>query len=298
MKKLIDKAAVLIEALPYIQKFKGSIVVVKFGGSAMEDLDLVRKTMRDVVFMECVGMRPVVVHGGGKDISARLRELDIESRFVNGLRVSCPDTIGVVDDVLHNVVNKRLSKGVEDAGGRAVPISGKDILNGRKKEPAVCRDTGSLVDFGAVGDVDSVNVEPIFKALDSGAVPIITPLAKDPIVGPLNVNADSAACEIATALKARKLVFLSDVPGILRDPRDETSLISTITIPEVDSYIEDGTISGGMAPKIKSAEGALRAGVKKVHIVDGRLKHALMLEIFTDSGVGTEIVPAEEPPTD
>jgi acetylglutamate kinase len=290
MKKLIDKAAVLIEALPYIQKFRGSIVVVKFGGSAMEDKELVRKTMRDVVFMECVGMRPVVVHGGGKDISARLRELNIKSRFVNGLRVSCPDTIEVVDDVLHNVVNKRLADAVREAGGVPEPISGKDIISGRKKDPEVCRESGELVDFGAVGSVTGIDTEPILRALDEERIPIITPLANDPAEGTLNVNADSAACEIATALKARKLVFLSDVPGILRDPSDEDSLISTITVEEVDGLIEKGVISGGMAPKIKSAEGALTAGVNKVHIIDGRLRHALMLEIFTDSGVGTQIV--------
>jgi acetylglutamate kinase len=290
MKKLIDKAAVLIEALPYIQSFRGSIVVVKFGGSAMEDKDLVRKTMRDVVFMECVGMRPVVVHGGGKDISARLRELEIESRFVNGLRVSCPATIAVVDDVLHNVVNKRLSDAVEEAGGDVSRLSGKDILRGRKMDSAVCRETGRLVDFGAVGEVVAVDTGPILSALASESVPIITPLASDSEVGALNVNADSAACEIATALNARKLVFLSDVPGILSDSNDESSLISTINLVEVDDLIEKGVISGGMAPKIKSAEGALRSGVNKVHIVDGRLKHALMLEIFTDSGVGTQIV--------
>ncbi len=291
MKKLIDKAAVLIEALPYIQKFRGSIVVVKFGGSAMENLDLVQSAMRDIVFMECVGMRPVVVHGGGKDISARLRECKIESRFVNGLRVSCSETIEVVDDVLHNVVNKRLADAVEGHGGRALRISGKDILSGKLKDPQVCRETGELTDLGAVGDIESVDTGPILDALESEEIPIIAPLAMDGAsLSPLNVNADIAACDIARALNARKLVFLSDVPGILRDAKDEDSLISTVTMDEVDELIEHGVIAGGMTPKIKSAEEALRSGVNKVHIVDGRLKHALMLEIFTDSGVGTQMV--------
>ena len=291
MKKLIDKAAVLIEALPYIQEFRDAIVVVKFGGSAMEDQGLVRSAMRDIVFMECVGMRPVVVHGGGKEISAKLKECEIESRFVNGLRVSCSETIKVVDDVLHNVVNKRLFDAVEEYGGKALRISGKDIIAGRRKDPQVCRDTGELTDLGAVGDVESVDAEPILDALGKGKIPIIAPLATDVACEePLNVNADVAACEIAGALKARKLVFLSDVPGILHDTSDEDSLISTVTMDEVDDLIERGIIAGGMAPKIKSAEGALRSGVNKVHIIDGRLRHALMLEIFTDSGVGTQIV--------
>ena len=291
MKKLIDKAAVLIEALPYIQEFRGAIVVVKFGGSAMEDLELVQSAMRDIVFMECVGMRPVVVHGGGKEISARLKECEIKSRFVNGLRVSCSETIGVVDDVLHNVVNKRLSDAVEEYGGKVRRISGKDIISGIRKEPQVCLETGELIDLGAVGDVESVNTGPMLDALESEEIPIIAPLAMDgAYMEPLNVNADIAACEIAGALKARKLVFLSDVPGILHDAKDEDSLISTVKIGEIDDLIKRGVIAGGMAPKIKSAEGALRSGVNKVHIIDGRLRHALMLEIFTDSGVGTQIV--------
>lgn len=289
MQKMIDKAAVLIEALPYIQKFRDEIVVIKFGGSAMEDPDLTKKTMRDIVFMECVGMKPVVVHGGGKAISAKLGELGIETRFINGLRHTCSKTIEVVDDVLHNNVNTGLLDAVSAAGGKGMTLSGKEFLKASK---TTTRDpkTGSALDLGFVGEIVDIDVSPILDALSSGALPVIPPLAVDEDGQVYNINADIAACEIAMALNARKLVFLSDVPGILRDAEDEESIIPTVTVDEVDSLIEHNVITGGMAPKIKSAEAALRSGVNKVHIIDGRIKHSLMLEIFTDTGVGTEIV--------
>lgn len=289
MQKIIDKAAVLIEALPYIQKFRNAIVVIKFGGSAMEDPDLTRKTMRDIVFMECVGMKPVVVHGGGKAISAKLKELGIETRFINGLRHTCSKTMNVVDDVLHNQVNAALLDAVTTAGGKGIALSGKKFLKASK---ATTNDpkTGNEVDLGFVGEVVSIDVAPIHDALNSGVLPVIPPLAVDDTGQVYNINADIAACEIAMALRARKLVFLSDVPGILRDSEDEESIIPTVTVDEVDSLIKYKVITGGMAPKIKSAEAALRSGVNKVHIIDGRIKHSLMLEIFTHTGVGTEIV--------
>ena len=289
MQKEIDKAAVLIEALPYIQKFRNEIIVIKFGGSAMEDKDLIKKTMRDIVFMECVGMKPVVVHGGGKAISAKLNELNISTNFINGLRYTCEKTITVVDDVLHNEVNTNLINAVNDAGGKGKPLSGKNFLKAAKATTQ-CSETGEELDLGYVGKIIDVDTRPIMKALEEEILPIIPPLAIDENKHPYNINADIAACQIAKALKARKLVFLSDVPGILRDQDDEDSVISTITVDEVDGLIERGVISGGMAPKIKSAEEALRAGTNKVHIIDGRIKHSLMLEIFTDRGIGTEIV--------
>ena len=289
MQKEIDKAAVLIEALPYIQKFRNEIIVIKFGGSAMEDKELIRKTMRDIVFMECIGMKPVVVHGGGKAISARLSELKIPTNFINGLRYTCDQTIGVVDDVLHNVVNTDLVDAVHDAGGKGTSISGKNFLKAAKAKTH-CQDTGKELDLGFVGEVVHVDTAPTLKALSENVLPIIPPLAIDEEGQTYNINADIAACQIAKALKARKLVFLSDVPGILRDPEDEGSVISTITVDEVEGLIKRGIISGGMAPKIKSAEEALRAGTNKVHIIDGRVQHSLMLEIFTDNGVGTQIV--------
>ena len=289
MQKIIDKAAVLIEALPYIQKFRDQIVVIKFGGSAMEDKDLLKKTMKDIVFMECVGMKPVVVHGGGKAISAKLNELEIPTKFINGLRYTCDKTIKVVDDVLHNNVNSDLVKAVEEAGGKSVPLSGKAFLKA-EKITTKCDETGKELDLGFVGKVVDVNIEQIMKALENNLLPIIPPLALDEAGQVFNINADIAACQIAKALQARKLLFLSDVPGILRDKDDESSVISTITVDEVDNLISRGIISGGMAPKIKSAEDALRSGTNKVHIIDGRIKHSLMLEIFTDSGIGTEII--------
>ena len=289
MQETIDKAAVLIEALPYIQRFRDEIIVIKFGGSAMEDKELIRRTMRDIVFMECVGMKPVVVHGGGKAISAKLSELNIETKFINGLRYTCDRTIKVVDDVLHNVVNSYLVDAVNEAGGKGAGISGKNFLKA-EKATTKCRDTGKELDLGYVGEVVHVDTAPIEEALRNNILPIIPPLAIDENGQPYNINADIAACQIAKALKARKLVFLSDVPGILSNPDDENSVISTITVNEVDNLIDQGVISGGMAPKIKSAEEALRAGTNKVHIIDGRVRHSLMLEIFTDSGVGTEII--------
>lgn len=292
MKKLINKAAVLIEALPYIQRFRDEIVVIKFGGSAMEDPELTRSTMRDIVFMECIGIKPVVVHGGGKAITARLKELEIPTKFINGLRYTCEKTISVVDDVLHNTINRDLMTAINESGGRGTSISGKKFLKANKLKTS-CPESGAEIDLGFVGDISEVDTTEILDALKKGMVPVIPPLAIENGKHTLNINADIAACKIAQALKARKLVFLSDVPGILRDPSDESSIISTITIDEVDSLIESRIISGGMAPKIKSAEEALRAGTNKVHIIDGRVQHSLLLEIFTDSGIGTEIIRKE-----
>ena len=289
MHDLIEKTEVLVEALPYIQQFRGAIAVIKFGGSAMEDPILTHKTMRDIVLLEAIGMKPVVVHGGGKAISARLREMNIEPHFINGLRVTCEKTIRVVDDVLHNVTNKQLVEGILKAGGSGASISGKKLLRAKKLFTPDA-DTGKPLDIGYVGEVIAVDVAPILDALHFNVIPVITPLATDFHGQPYNINADTAACEIAKALGARKLVFLSDVPGILRDPKDENSLISVIRTSEVDGLIAQGVLSGGMLPKIKSCVDSLENGVTEVHMVDGRKAHSLLLEIFTTSGVGTQIV--------
>lgn len=289
MEKLINKAAVLIEALPYIQEFRDEIVVIKFGGSAMEDSELTKSTMRDIVFMESIGMKPVVVHGGGKAISAKLKELDIPTKFINGLRYTCDKTISVVDDVLHNTVNKDLLSAIVDSGGKGTPISGKKFLKAEKMSTA-CPETGKEIDLGFVGSISNVDTTEIYEALSKNMVPVIPPLGIKDNKHTMNINADIAACKIAQALKARKLVFLSDVPGLLMNPDDENSIISSITVKELGSLIDQGIISGGMAPKIKSAEEALLAGTNKVHIIDGRIKHSLLLEIFTDSGIGTQII--------
>ncbi len=289
MQELIRKADVLNEALPFIQEFKNSIAVVKFGGSAMENPELTRKTMRDIVLLEAIGMKMVVVHGGGKAISARLKELGIPTQFINGLRVTDADTIKVVDDVLHNNTNKSLVDGITISGGKGVTISGKGIMRAEKlysSDPA----TGEKIDIGFVGKVISVDVNPILDALRYKFIPVVTPLAMDFFHQPYNINADTAACEIAKALKARKLVFLSDVPGVLRDPKDEKSLISVIKTSEVDGLIAEKVLTGGMLPKIQSSVSAIKAGTREVHMVDGRIPHSLLLEIFTNSGVGTEII--------
>ncbi len=289
MQELIRKADVLNEALPFIQEFKNSIAVVKFGGSAMENPELTRKTMRDIVLLEAIGMKMVVVHGGGKAISARLKELGIQTQFINGLRVTDADTIKVVDDVLHNSTNRSLVDGITISGGKGVTISGKGIMRAEKlysADPA----TGEKIDIGFVGKVISVDVNPILDALRYKFIPVVTPLAMDFFHQPYNINADTAACEIAKALKARKLVFLSDVPGVLRDPKDEKSLISVIKTSEVDSLIAEKVLTGGMLPKIQSSVSAIKAGTREVHMVDGRIPHSLLLEIFTNSGVGTEII--------
>lgn len=289
MDKAIEKAAVLIEALPYIQRFRDKIVVVKFGGSAMEDPELTQSALRDIVFMECVGMRPVVVHGGGKAITKRLKELDIPTKFINGLRYTCEQTIKVVDEVLHDEVNIGLVEGIRAQGGAARSLSGKNVLKA-KRIFSTDKETGARLDLGFVGDIYDIEAGPILQAFEQEVIPVITPLAKDDNGAVLNVNADLAASRVAEILKARKLVFLSDVPGLLRDPADESTVISTVNMDEVEALVASGVISGGMAPKIHSAVRALKAGTNKVHLIDGRIKHSLLLEIFTNSGIGTEIV--------
>jgi len=289
MEKLIEKAAVLVEALPYIQEFRDAIVVVKFGGSAMEDPARVRGILRDIVFMECAGMKPVVMHGGGKAISRRLAQAGIETRFIHGLRYTDARTVKVVDDVLHGEVNASLVGIVREFDGCPVGISGKSVL---RAEPLKSVDpkTGEEIDLGFVGCVTGVDPTAVLEALDRRQVPVLTPLGRDVDGRVYNINADMAACELAAALRARKLVFLSDVPGLLRNPADETSLVSTVYRRDVEQLIADGVIGTGMIPKVRSAVAALDAGTEKVHMIDGRIQHALLLEIFTASGIGTQIV--------
>ena len=289
MRQYIEKASILVEALPYIQEFRDSIVVVKFGGSAMESEERRRGILRDIVFMECAGMRPVLVHGGGKAISGRLAEAGIETRFINGLRYTCGRTIEVVDRVLHQEVNAELVEIMSEFHGRPFAMSGKNVF---RAEPLQAeRDSaGEPLELGYVGKVVNVDSEQIKWVLNRREVPVITPLAKDMNGAVYNVNADMAACRLAGELQARKLVFLSDVPGVLRNKEDEESLIPSISVREIESLIDRKIIGGGMAPKIRSAAEALGEGAGKVHLVDGRVPHSLLLEIFTDQGIGTEIV--------
>jgi len=286
---IIHKAEILMEALPYIQQFRNTVAVVKFGGSAMENPELTRMTMQDIVMLEAIGMKVVVVHGGGKAITARLKELEIPTQFINGFRMTCEETISVVDDVLHNVVNRSLVEDIRSIGGTGAQISGKKILRSEKMY-STNPETGEKVDIGFVGKVIAVNPKPILDALDFRIIPVITPLAEDFMGQPYNINADVAACEIAKSLRARKLVFLSDVPGVLRDPKDESSLISIIRTGDVAGLVADGTLSGGMLPKIQSCTDAIEHGVTQVHMIDGRTPHSLLLEIFTHKGIGTQII--------
>ena len=288
IEETISKASVLCEALPYIQKFRKALMVIKFGGSSMEDPELVKSTMRDIVLMDCIGFCPVVVHGGGKAISAELKKQDIPVEFVNGLRNTCERTIKVVDTVLHEV-NRGLVELANNAGGNTVSLSGKEIFTA-KRTYAVDPITGEQKSIGFVGEIIKVDADKILNIIADGKTPVITPLGVGEDGQIYNINADVAACKVAQAIKSRKLVFLSDVPAIMRDPSDESSVIQTICTTEVDGLIQQKILSGGMLPKIKSSMEALQAGVNKVHMIDGRMLHSLLLEIFTDHGIGTEII--------
>jgi acetylglutamate kinase len=283
------RAATLIEALPYMQKFRGQTFVIKYGGSAMESDEAVERLLRDVVFLEAVGINPVLVHGGGKAISARMREAGLTARFVNGLRVTDEASIRIVEDVLDGGVNPRLVKTIDEFGGRARGFSGRDVLRAAKLPP-VDDGKGGEEDIGFVGRVTGVETAELEKVLLEERVPVVSPLGRGPDGRTLNVNADEAAAAIAGALRAAKLVFLSDVPGIMRDREDPESLVPTVRADQVDGLIRQKVLEGGMIPKVQGAVDALRKGVGKTHMIDGRLSHALLLEIFTNEGVGTEIV--------
>ena len=289
MKQAIQKASVLIEALPHIQRFRGETVIVKFGGSSMDNPDVVRDILEDIAFMSCVGLRPVIVHGGGKAINARMKEKGLQANFVKGLRVTDADTMEIVEQVLNREVNPELVSILNGFGCKARGIHGEDIISVRK-HTAEDPDTGEILDWGLVGEITNVDVLPVKAYLESDITPIITPLGADGAKQIYNINADSAAAGLAERLKARKLVFLSDVPGLLSDPKDRNSIMSTLHLSEVESLIERGIIGGGMLPKISGALKALKAGVRKTHIIDAALPHSLLLELFTDKGVGTEIV--------
>lgn len=289
MRDLIDKAEVLIEALPYIQGFRGKVVVVKYGGSTMEagDPDSI---LRDIVFMECVGMRPIVVHGGGSAISKRLQERGIAPRFVAGLRVTDADTITIVEEVIGEV-NRGIVARLEELGARARGITGKDrIIHAQKRVVEIEKDgRRETVDIGFVGDVEKIETNQLKALCKKDMIPVIAPLGVDEEGQLYNINADTAAGEVAAALKAQKLILLTDVRGILRNQDDENSLIGTLRVSDVDTLIGAGVITEGMLPKVRAGVRSVQAGVKKTHIIDGRLPHSMLLEIFTDRGIGTEI---------
>lgn len=289
LQQTIDKADALIEALPYLQAFRGKTFLIKMGGSAMEDPDLVAKVMRDVVFLEVAGINPIVVHGGGKAISAAMKDAGLEAKFVGGFRVTTDEAIDIVSRVLSEELNPGLVRMLRDFGGKAVGIPGTDVFLGEKTKGVDA--SGARVDIGRVGEVVGCQLGQMAAALDNGIVPVISPLAAELATGrPLNINADLAAAALAKELRVAKLVYLSDVPGLMLDPSDPATLIKSVNRVQADAMIADGTISGGMIPKVRSAVDALNAGVRKVHFIDGRLPHALLLEIFTDGGIGTEVV--------
>ena len=275
-----SKAATLIEALPYMQSFRGCTFLIKVGGSAMEDSALVDRFLRDVVFLEAVGVNPVIVHGGGKAISKAMNDAGLQARFVNGLRVTDEETIKIVEDTLARVINPEIVSKINAFGGKAVGVPGTEVFAGEKMK-------GEL---GWVGEVTDCRLGLIQAAVAGEFVPVVSPVAREMASGrALNVNADLAACALATRLKATKLIFLSDVLGVMRDPKDGATLIPSLDPAGVEKLKKDGVISGGMIPKVDSALESLRGGVGKVHLIDGRIPHALILEIFTDVGIGTEI---------
>lgn len=284
-----DKAKALIEALPYLQAFRGKTFLIKMGGAAMEDPALVAMVMRDIVFLEVAGINPIVVHGGGKAITAAMAAAGLEAKFVGGFRVTTDEAIEIVARVLSEEINPGLVRMIREFGGKALGIAGNEVFLGEKIHGTDVQ--GQRVDLGNVGEVVGCRLAALDAALAAGMVPVISPLAAELANGhPLNINADLAAAALAKELRVAKLVYLSDVPGLLANPADAASLIQSVSCAEAEGLIADGTISGGMIPKIRSAMDALSAGVRKVHFVDGRQPHALLLEIFTDGGIGTEVV--------
>jgi acetylglutamate kinase len=293
MEEVIKKAKVLIEALPYIQRFRNEIIVIKFGGAAMEDPEHVQGVLSDITFMECVGMLPVVVHGGGKAISRSMEKAGITSKFIDGLRVTCEKTIDVVQSVMHTEVNPGIVSKLRAMGARAEGVPGEKLFTVHKKT-GTNKETGDPIDWGFVGEPNEVNIEILQDLLDRNVIPVVTPLGLGEDNKVHNINADTAASAVAKSLKARKLAFISDVPGLLRDAANPESLITTLESGAVKDLIDQGIVSGGMLPKVTGGVEALKAGVRKIHMIDGRIPHSLLLEIFTDRGVGTEIIRDEQ----
>ena len=288
MEKYLQKANVLIEALPYIQRFNRKIIVVKYGGSAMVDEDLKRNVIKDVTLLKLVGFKPIIVHGGGKEISQWVGKIGKEPQFINGLRVTDAETMEIAEMVL-NKVNKGLVQLVQQLGVKAVGISGKDggLLTVEKKY-------SNGQDIGYVGEITEVNPKVLFDLLSDDFLPIVCPIGLDKDFNTYNINADDAACAIAKAVNAEKLAFLTDIEGVYKDPKDPATLISELSIEDAHGLIADGYIGGGMLPKLNNCIDAIDNGVSRVHILDGRIPHCLLLEIFTNKGIGTAILGKDE----
>lgn len=288
MKEIMEKAEVLIEALPYIQRFNRKIIVVKYGGSAMVDEELKKNVIQDVTLLKLVGFKPIIVHGGGKEISKWVGKVGMKPEFVNGLRKTDAATMEIAEMVLGKV-NKSLVQMVESLGVNAIGISGKDggLLKVDKK-------LSNGQDIGFVGDVKEVNPKILYDLLEKDFLPIVCPVGMDDEFNTYNINADDAACAIARAVKAEKLAFLTDIEGVYKDPEDKDTLISELPVSDARKLIEDGYIGGGMLPKLNNCIDAIENGVSRVHILDGRIAHCLLLEIFTNRGIGTAILGDKE----
>ncbi len=284
MENYQEKANVLIEALPYIQKFNRRIIVVKYGGSAMTKDELKRNVIKDVTLLKLVGFKPIIVHGGGKEISKWVEMSGKEPKFVNGLRVTDEDTMEIAEMVLGKV-GKQLVSMVEELGVKAISISGKDgkLLTCEKKY-------SNGEDIGYVGEITNVDTKILFDLLEKDYLPIVSPIGMDENFHSYNINADDAACAIAREVKAEKLAFLTDIEGVYKDPKDPDTLISELSVQEARELVSNGNIGGGMLPKINNCIDAIENGVSRVHILDGRILHCLLLEIFTNKGVGTAII--------
>lgn len=280
----MQKAEVLIEALPYIQHFNRKIIVIKYGGSAMVDEELKKNVIKDVVLLKLVGFKPIIVHGGGKEISTWAEKVGMEPRFVNGLRVTDEETMEIAEMVL-NKVNKNLVQMIQEIGVSAVGISGKDggLLRVNKK-------LSGGEDIGFVGEIENVNPKLLYDLLEKDFLPVICPIGFDNEFNTYNINADDAACAIATSVNAEKLAFLTDIEGVYRDIKDKDSLIAELSVKEAEDFITSGNAGGGMLPKLENCINAIKSGVSRVHILDGRISHSLLLEIFTNKGIGTAIL--------
>ena len=288
MEQIMEKAQVLIEALPYIQRFNRKIIVVKYGGSAMVDEDLKKQVIQDVTLLKLVGFKPIIVHGGGKEISRWVGKVGKEPEFINGLRKTDAETMEIAEMVL-NKVNKSLVSLVEGLGVLSIGISGKDggLLKVKKKY-------SDGKDIGFVGEITEVNPKILYDLLEKDFLPIVCPIGMDEDSNSYNINADDAACAIARAVSAEKLAFLTDIEGVYKDPDDKSTLISELTVSDAKKLITDGFIGGGMLPKLNNCIDAIDNGVSRVHILDGRIAHCLLLEIFTNKGIGTAILRKDE----
>jgi len=290
---LIAKANTLLEALPYLQKFRGATFVVKYGGSFMDSPDAAVRNgvARDIVFLEAAGINPVVVHGGGKAITRAMEQSGLQASFIQGQRVTDEAIVAIVDEVLSRQINPEVVATIASLGGRVQGFAGTDIFTCRKLLLDDKQTPGRKIDIGYVGEVIGVNTAPLLECIARGVTPVISPTARDAAGKVYNCNADVAAAQAAIALRAKRLVFMSDVPGLMLDPKNPATVIAHLHVGEVDGLKRSGVIDKGMIPKTDSAVAALQSGVEKVSFVDGRVPHAVLLEIFTDKGVGTEIVP-------